>query len=253
MMDTGGAIGGTLLTFLILSLSPANYRLVFLLALFPGLVAVLLLMKLREPKTVQKSQVVKPLSIMVSFERRFYLLLLLMVFGTLTNVSYAFFILRANDLGVRDYFIPIIYLVYNVIYAAMAMPVGSWSDRIGRVPLLIFGYFTLVLVMLGFAHASVQIHAWFLFMLYGIVSAVLETIPRAFVSDMVAKSWRGSGLGLYHTTVGMAALPGAVLFGYIWHHASAQTAFYYGAAMSFIALICLFIFAVFGSKGNKVV
>ncbi len=251
MMDTGGAIGGTLLAFFILTLTPENYRLVFLLSLIPGLISVGLLFLLHEQRLQGGGQIAKPLAIIMSFKRRFYLLLLLMIFGTFANISYAFFILRANDLGVQDHFIPMIYLVYNVVYAALAMPMGSWSDRFGRVPMLSFGYFMLVLVMLGFAHATVQIHAWVLFVFYGVVSAVLETIPRAFVSDMVAKSLRGSGLGLYHTTIGIAALPGAVIFGFIWHRTSAQTAFYYGAVVSLIALLCLLMFTFSESRSTK--
>ncbi len=250
-MDTAGAIVGTLLAFLVLSLKAQNYRLVFLLAFVPGALAVLILLSLREPARETQSQ--RPVSpaIFLQMGSRYYLLLLLMVFGTFANVSYAFFILRANDLGVASRWIPLIYLVYNVVYAAVAMPVGALSDRRGRVPVLISGYLVMALVMFGFAHATLAVHAWLLFLAYGLVSAVLETVPRAFVADMVGSAARGSGLGLYHTTVGLAALPGSVLFGYLWHHFSARVAFYYGAGVSLVAILCLAVLLILGEGGPQ--
>jgi len=249
-MDTAGAIVGTLLAFLILTFQPFHYRLVFLLAFVPGALALVLILLLRERPREQMGPGRPLRELFGGFDRGYYGLLLLMVFGTFANVSYAFFILRANDLGISARFVPLVYLAYNVVYALAAMPIGILSDRKGRLPVLAGGYVLMLLVMLGFAGATAALHAWGLFLLYGVVSAVLETVPRAFVSDMVKASARGSGLGLYHTTVGLAALPGSVLFGWIWNTFSARVAFYYGAGMSFLALILVFVLYKSANKSN---
>ena len=44
----------------------------------------------------------------------------------------------------------------------------------------------------------------------------MRHLQRALVGDSAAREHRATAYGLYHMVVGLAALPGAVLFGALW-------------------------------------
>ena len=58
----------------------------------------------------------------------------------LGNSSDVFLILRAQDLGVVAALIPILYLVFNLVYSGLSIPAGLLADRIGRRTWRVLGY-----------------------------------------------------------------------------------------------------------------
>jgi len=244
-MDTLGAALGTLIAFLLLTWKVEAYRLVFALSIIPGLLAMIVLVFLLKetPVAKQKStpsiiqgQDSGPLPL------RLLLLMGIMVVFTFANVSYAFFILKINAIGISAALVPLVYLFYNLVYAALAMPIGMLSDKIGRDRILLSGFFIMIFLLWGFSRALLSWQAWLLFFFYGITSAIVETIPRAWVSDWARQAHRGSALGLYHTLVGLAALPASIIFGAIWHSYGSSVAFTYAMVISIVAFILLAIF-----------
>ena len=244
-MDTLGAAVGTLLAFLLLSWKIQAYRLVFALSIIPGLAAVLILIFWLKEKPEKKSSAAgssrfwMPLT---NLPRELWFLLGILVVFAFANVSYAFFILKINQIGISAALVPLVYLFYNLVYALFAMPFGSLSDRFGREQLLLLGFFLMAFLMWGFSKATVAWQAWALFFVYGLTSAITETIPRAMISDWSKRTSRGSALGLYHMVVGLAALPASFIFGAIWHAYGANGAFRYGTIVAAVAVFLLIIF-----------
>ena len=70
------------------------------------------------------------------------------------NSSDAFIFLRTADLESSVALVPLIYFLHNVVYAALATPLGSLSDRFGRLPVLVTGYAAFGLVYVGWALAT---------------------------------------------------------------------------------------------------
>ncbi len=247
-MDTLGAALGTLIAFLLLTWKVQAYRLVFALSIIPGLLAVLVLLFLLKESPAVKQ---KNTPTIVSKEdsgplpSRLLLLMGIMVVFTFANVSYAFFILKINAIGISVALVPLVYLFYNLVYASLAMPIGMLSDKIGRQRVLLSGFFIMIFLLWGFSRALLSWQAWLLFFFYGIVSAIVETIPRAWVSDWARRAHRGSAIGLYHTLVGLAALPASIIFGAIWHAYGSSVAFTYAMLISIVAFILLAIFRRF--------
>ncbi len=244
-MDTFGAALGTLIAFLLLTWKVEAYRLVFALSIIPGFLAVfVLLFLLRESPVADRKT--RPVSTTEQdsgpFPPRLLLLMGIMVVFTFANVSYAFFILKINAMGISVALVPLVYLFYNLVYASLAMPIGMLSDKIGRERVLLSGFFLMTLLLWGFSRAFLDWQAWLLFFFYGIISAIIETIPRTWVSDLAKQAHRGSALGLYHTLVGLAALPASIIFGAIWHSYGSSVAFSYAMIISAVAFILLAIF-----------
>ncbi|UCE17363.1 MAG: MFS transporter [Gemmatimonadota bacterium] len=239
MMDTVGAVVGASIAFLFLSIASDSYRTIFLLSGIPGSIAVLVLSlcvrekrKKEHDEGLHGSVHVQPHG---AATQQFKLFLVCISIFTFSSVSYAFFILRANELGLAEKFIPLVYLLYTIMYALFAVPVGSLSDKMGRTAVLGTGMFLHGLFLLGFSLADHALHALILFAVYGIVVAITETIPRALVSDLVVADRRGTALGMYHTAVGIAPLPANLLFGFAWSRVGSQIAFSLWGVLSLTA------------------
>ncbi|MFW9881523.1 MAG: MFS transporter, partial [Candidatus Thorarchaeota archaeon] len=54
------------------------------------------------------------------------------------------------------------------------------------------------------------------FSLYGIVFAAVEGNQRALISDLVKEKNKATALGVFHTAVGVFALPSSLIAGYLW-------------------------------------
>ncbi len=120
-----------------------------------------------------------------------------------------FFILRAQALfsGAESVAVPLLlYVLFNLVYALLAMPIGIWSDKIGRRNVLALGYALFALTALGFAFVSSLAGLIILFALYGLVYALIDGSQSAFVSDLSRASLRSTSLGLYYGAVGVSAI-----------------------------------------------
>ena len=95
------------------------------------------------------------------------------------------------------------------------------------------------LVYLGFAtstRASAFV-GWFL--LYGVYFALAEAPAKALVTDLAPTGGRGTAFGVYDATLDLGALAASVLFGYLYEHFDASTAFATGALLACVAAVML--------------
>lgn len=240
MMDRVGAVGGVILAYLLLAWTNQNFRQIFLIATIPGLLAVLAILLVREPRARGERTALPTLSLGL-FDRRFKLFIAIAVLFALGNFSYAFLVLRAEEMGVRVGTIPLVYLTYNIVSALFSMPAGALSDRLGRRKVLAMGYGTFGLVSLGFVVTQAPIYAWALFAFYGVYHAIYEGVSRAFAADLAPADLRGTALGVYHTAVGLATLPASYIGGTLWHAFGSAATFSYGAVLALLAALLLLI------------
>jgi MFS family permease len=243
-LDTAGAAVGSILAFAILSARPGDFTRVFVWSALPGMAAVAVLaLFVRDaaagPRPVRGPKPPPAPACGGSSEPAVRRLAALAVLTAFAGIGYAFALLRAGDAGVPARMIPLLYLLYNAVYAGCAVPVGILSDRWGRRPVLALGLALNAAVAAGLARASAPAHALALFVAYGVVSAVIETVPRALAADAAPASARASGFGLVHAAGGLAALPAAFGFGLLWERFGAGAAFGLSAASSAAALLWL--------------
>ncbi|MCK9567091.1 MAG: MFS transporter, partial [Methanothrix sp.] len=169
----------------------------------------------------------------------------------LGNFSYMFFILRAQGLfsGAEAVAAPLLlYALFNLVYALLAMPVGIWSDRVGRKKVLATGYALFALTALGFATVTSLAGLIALFALYGLVYALVDGSERALVSDLSPGNLRGSSLGLYYGAIGVAAILSSLVAGALWAWWGAEATFLFGAGAAALAAM-----ALLGMKKTEVV
>jgi len=242
MMDTIGAIIGPIIAYLLLSAygsAESGYRTVFLVALIPAFLAVAaLLLLVKEPKKaplpLKKTSFWESLRQMPSGYMTFLKVSLLF---SLSYFSFAFFIVRATDLGIAASDVIALYVIYNIAYAVASIPAGALSDRIGRVPVIGSAFALYGFVCIGFAFASSWLHFAFLFIIYGIFVAADESVNKAYISDMAKEEKRGTAIGAYNTAIGAAYLPASIVAGAVWAFYGAPAAFGLAAVLAFISAI----------------
>ena len=205
------------------------YRILFLLALIPGLGAplafALLIRELRrEPnRTARFWGSVRALP--ASFRR---LLVGIGVFGA-GDFAHSLLVLAAAELLTPQYgSIPamqiaiLLYTLRNVFYAAASFPIGALSDRIGRRGLLAIGYLLGAVVIGGLAAVFAANIALLpvllvLFALAGTYVAFEDALSGAITADHVPDpALRGTAYGIMGTVKGAGDLLSSVLLGVVW-------------------------------------
>jgi MFS family permease len=235
--DTVGAVLGPLFGAWLLSVlaphaggDPAQpYRLVFLLALIPGLGAALAFALLirevrREPNRAARLWA-SVRALPADFRR---LLVGVGVFGA-GDFAPGLLVLAAAEALTPEHgrleaatIAALLYALRNVFYAAASFPIGALSDRIGRRGLLAIGYLLGAAVIGGFAlalaagAASLPLLA-VLFALAGTYIAFEDALSGAITADYAPDpALRGTAYGLMGTVKGAGDLVSSVAVGLVW-------------------------------------
>jgi MFS family permease len=240
-MDNAGGLVGPILAAVILRFWIREERTLFFLALVPGLLAVLLLV-LRVPEKRQEADPPRELENPAGLSRPLRTAIAIFGLFTLANSTDAFLLLRARDCGVPVWQLPLLWAFFNGAKAAVGVPGGALSDRIGRVPTIAIGWLIYALSYAGFAFAASPLHVWALFGFYALFFAATEGAERALIADLSGERARGRAFGVFHAAVGLAALPASILFGLWWKLFGPRTAFLIGMAISLAATASLYVF-----------
>ncbi len=243
-LDMAGSAIGILLSFILLkNLGEGAYKTIFAISAIPVLMALSMFFFIKEkrkPRAVtQRESFWKNIR---NLNGNLKLYLCVTFLFTLGNSSNTFLLLKANDIGFSNTDVILLYFVYNITTALLAIPFGKRSDRVGRKKVLVFGYITFSLVYLLFAFASQK---WVLvaaFVLYGFYTAMVAGVERAFISEIAPKKLKGTMLGLHSTLVGIALLPASIIAGALWDAAGAAVPFLFGALLSGAAALILGLF-----------
>jgi MFS family permease len=241
-LDTIGAFLGPLAAFALMSVSGQNFRLVFWLAVLPGILAVALLAKgIQEPKAEVSQPRQNPLkwSSLRSLGKSYWSLVMVALLFNLGNSSDAFLMLRAEEVGIAPYLIPLTLVAMNLAYSFSAYPVGLLSDRLGRLGLLVNGLLLYVLTYLGFAFANHGWQIWLLFGLYGLHQGMSQGILSALVADRVPANVRGTAFGAINLAIGIALLPASLIAGTLWEAVGSRATFICGSVFALSAVLLL--------------
>lgn len=249
-MDNSGAIAGPLLAFAMLSFFPGNYRLIFILAGIPAIAGIfVIIFGIREARK-SKADLISKFRLR-DFSKRYWFFLAIIFIFTLGNSTDALLLVKANEAGIKIAFIPLVYLVTNVVSVVAAIPAGSLSDRIGKERLLIAGFLIYAVVYLLFGMNVGDGAIILLFALYGLYSAATDGIQKAFVADMTDANKKGTALGIYNALLGITLLPASIIAGVLYDRVNSSVPFFFGSAMAAIAFVLMTIFLITGNTRKK--
>jgi MFS family permease len=107
--------------------------------------------------------------------------------------------------------VALVYLGYNLLAAALSLPLGRLSDRVGRRPLLLAGYLLYALAYGAAAFSPTRAGAVVAFTLLAMHTALVDGQARSLIADLVPRERRATAYGAYHAAVGAALLPASLL------------------------------------------
>ncbi len=239
-MDTLGAIIGPAIALALVGI--LSLRHIFLIAFLPGAITVYIaIFVLRDrPRVLQvyRTLLQSVTSLPKSFRR---LVGAVGIFG-LGNFAHTLLVLHtvsiltpsrgsvaAQRIGLS------LYLLHNVLYAAVSYPVGVLGDRLNKQSILGVGYALFGILCLGFLVAGASLLLLtFLFVLAGIYIGIVDAMERAFTADLIPLSQRGTAYGLLATANSVGDLCSSVVVGFLWSHVSTAAGFLYGAVLTLL-------------------
>jgi MFS family permease len=224
-LDTAGATIGPLGAVVLLT-AGASLRVVLLVSVLPGLLATLLVRRVHIAATERSPESVGRLA------PGFGLVLSAAAVFALGNSSNAFLLLRAHDLGLSTNAVIAAYAVMNGVYALLAWPLGTLSDRVPRARVIAGGTVVYALVYAGLAATDTGTVVWPLFAIYGVYLAATDGVMKAWVADHVVGATAGRAYGLYSGIVGASVLTASVLAGVLWSRESPTWTFAVGAIVA---------------------
>lgn len=238
-MDNAGAVIGPLLAAWLLARG-MPIKEVFLWAIVPGIITVALALGVKEPPVVAADM--RPVFSwkLADFPPTFKRYLLVLALFTLGNSSNMFLLLRARELGLPDYQVPLLWALTSGVAMAFSTPLSALSDRLGRVRLIlagwaVYGLFYLLLGINGF-HALLL---WPLFAFYGLFLAATEGAEKALVADLAPRDRLGTAYGWFNLTAGAMLLPASLIFGWLWQGVAVAAAFAFSAGCALAAAMLL--------------
>jgi MFS family permease len=246
-LDTAGAVLGPLIALLLVGGWGLSIRWVLLLALAPAAVSVVLLSLVRDTPAKAAAQA-DGAPAPGQAPAAYWAFLGIVLLFSVGNSSDTFLILRARDVGLSVSLVVVAYVAFNVSYSLLSTPAGILSDHVDRRLLFTLGLLIFGFVYLGFAWLPSKAWVWPLFVVYGCYMGLTEGVGRALVAEAAPSGRRGTFLGLYHTSIGLAAVLASTMAGVLWQTVDPAAPIAVGAGLAFVAAVLMLLLVAMGPR-----
>lgn len=241
-MDTFGAVLGPLTALIYLAFYPSDYKTLFFIAFFPGIIAITITILIKEkPRTEFNPKKQTRLLDFIKYWKDspplYRKLVTALLIFTLINSSDVFLLLKMKESGFSDSTVIGLYVFYNLVYALFSYPLGVLADRFGMKRIFISGLILFAIVYLGMAFAKSQILFAVLFLLYGVYAAATEGIAKAWITNISSKENTATAIGTYTAFQSIATMLASSIAGVLW--------FSFGSSVTFVVagIVTIFISA----------
>lgn len=250
-MDTAGAMIGPTGALVLIWIFPDNFKLIFLIAFIPGLVAVSLTFLLKEKKLVENPGIKsKNFFAFLKFwkiaGRDYKKLVIGLLFFSLINSSDIFLLLLIKHIGYTNTEVISVYIFYNFVYAVTSYPMGILADKLGLKKIFCIGLLLFAVVYGGMAFQPSLYIIFILFFVYGLYASSTESISKAWISNLVENKDTATAIGFYTGLGSVFTLFASLIAGFLWSSFNPSAVFIF----SFSGAIILFMyFAKFVKAG----
>jgi MFS family permease len=243
-LDQAGAIVGPVIASVALLVLGLAIRDVFWLSLIPGTIALLILLFFVKERVSKSAGEFKlRAGIKTALKGDFSRLLIIVGIFSLGAFNFSFVLLNAQEAGIADSFIPLVYAAVNVAHVAVAIPGGVLSDRVGKEKVMVLGYgiFLFTVVLMLFLPVN-GFNAFLVAVLFGGYFGIIETVQRALVPEYVDRSLVGTAYGIYYLVVGSAFFVSNAVVGRLWEYFGSSMAVTYSIVTSLVAIAFMILF-----------
>lgn len=241
-LDAAGAFIGPALATILLMFFTENFRIIFWLALIPGLCCLALILFGVENVETEKKPVKEPIEFKTFFLQispAFKYLLVIGIVFSLARFSNAFMILRAADCGVPAPLIPLILVGINLVFAASSYPFGKLADHLSSSKFLALGLIFLIASDSVFALWQTPYAVAGGVVLFGLHLGASQGIFSMMVAKLAPATFKATAFGVFNFLCGLATLMAGLLAGFIWELYSPAYTFALGAIFALLSLLLL--------------
>lgn len=158
---------------------------------------------------------------------------------TLARFSEGFLILKGYDAGLSLTLAPLVLVLFNLAFFALAYPAGAISDRTSPRTILMAGMALLIaadLVLardLGLAGLALGVALW------GAHMALTQGIFARMIADAAPPHLIATSFGAFHFASGIATILASLAAGLLWDRHGPEATFLAGAAVAAVAMAML--------------
>lgn len=238
--DNLGAFLGPIIAVALLFALHIDIHYIFYLAIIPGLLAVVMMLFVKENKIVFQAKV-KLDANLAKFPPSYWKYIWVTALFGIGNSSNTFLILQTKQIGVPLLMTILIYAGFNLVAALISYPSGALSDRFGRKNILLASFVIFLITYTGFAVTHNVFTIGILFIIYGLYQGIFRSVGKALATDFVPQQLRASGIGWYNTTIGLTGLFASVIAGQLWDKIGHASVFIFGAVFAVAGIIALLV------------
>ncbi|PXA65730.1 MFS transporter [Cryobacterium arcticum] len=261
MLDTVGAAVGPLLAFLILLVLPTGFTTVFVLSLgcaLLGLVVLGLLVPGRTGAAVPPAVGTTPVRPAFSWRaladpglRRVLVVAGLCGLFTVGD-GFVYLALQARTDFAATWF-PLLYVGTNVVFLALAIPLGRLADRWGRARVFVAGHAALVAAYLCAAvPIGTLLPTLVCLVLLGVFYAATDGVLAALAAQFAPAGSTATGLAGAQTVVALARFLASTVFGVLWYSVGSTVALLgFAAALLLMLPVAAFLLRTRSSPGHR--
>ncbi|HIG8618780.1 TPA: MFS transporter [Klebsiella michiganensis] len=239
-LDTIGAFLGPLLAVALMFLWDNDFQSIFWVAAIPAVLSIALLgFGLKEPRTAVVQKRTNPLrrENLKKLSTAYWWVVAIGSIFTLARFSEAFLILRAQQMAIPLFAIPLVMVAMNLVYSLTAYPFGKLSDSMSHSKMLQWGLLVLIaadIVLALSSHWSTLLAG---VALWGIHMGMTQGLLAAMVAHTAPPELRGTAFGMFNLMSGIALLLASAGAGVLWEVLGAASTFYAGAIICVVTLV----------------
>ncbi|MBD0988434.1 MFS transporter [Klebsiella michiganensis] len=239
-LDTIGAFLGPLLAVALMFLWDNDFQSIFWVAAIPAVLSIALLgFGLKEPRTAVVQKRTNPLrrENLKKLSTAYWWVVAIGSIFTLARFSEAFLVLRAQQMAIPLFAIPLVMVAMNLVYSLTAYPFGKLSDSMSHSKMLQWGLLVLIaadIVLALSSHWSTLLAG---VALWGIHMGMTQGLLAAMVAHTAPPELRGTAFGMFNLMSGIALLLASAGAGVLWEVLGAASTFYAGAIICVVTLV----------------
>ena len=241
-LDTIGAFLGPLLAVALMFLWDNDFQSIFWVAAIPAVLSIALLgFGLKEPRTAVVQKRTNPLrrENLKKLSAAYWWVVAIGSIFTLARFSEAFLVLRAQQMAIPLFAIPLVMVAMNLVYSLTAYPFGKLSDSMSHSKMLQWGLLVLIaadIVLALSSHWSTLLAG---VALWGIHMGMTQGLLAAMVAHTAPPELRGTAFGMFNLMSGIALLLSSAGAGVLWEVLGAASTFYAGAIICVVTLVSM--------------
>jgi len=241
-MDTAGAMIGPAGALLLIWLFPDNFKLIFLIAFIPGLLAISMTFLLKEKKQEANPSITsKDFFAFLKYWKiagnDYKKLVIGLLFFSLINSSDIFLLLLIKYIGYTNSEVILVYIFYNFVYAVTSYPMGILADKLGLKKVFCLGLILFAVVYGGMAFQPSLVIIFILFFIYGLYASATESISKAWISIIAEKNDTATAIGFYTGLGSVFTLLASLIAGLLWSAFNPQVTFLFSFAGAVILVL----------------